>query len=435
MSAGTPPGTPPEATDAQPLAGGAGEQPLTNRAGEQPLAGREGEQPLAGVRVIDLTRILSGPFCAMLLGDLGADVVKIEPPGRGDHIRGQGAIVDGLSWYFASFNRNKRSLTLDLRAPEGRAVLERLLADADVLTENFRPGVLDEMGLTKARLEEINPRLVVASVNGYGSEGPYRDRPAFDFIAQAMSGFMATNGTAETGPMRAAAPLTDLIAGLYAALGTVSALHARETTGAGQRVEASMMMSTMSMLAYLTASQLATGAPLAPSGNDHPVASPYGLFHAADGPVAVAPSTTPVLRRFLGELGLEALLDDPRFDTNAKRVERRAELGAMIDERMGADTQANWIARLNRAGVPCGRVQSLAEALDDPQVAAQEMVLDVDHPGHGRVRMTGFPLKLSATPCRLRRPAPDLGADTDAVLAEAGYDAETIAHLRTAGIV
>lgn len=391
--------------------------------------------PLAGVRVIDLTRILSGPFCTMLLADLGAEVIKVEPPGTGDHIRGQGAIVDGLSWYFAAFNRNKRSLTLDLRAEGAMAVLERLIAGADVLAENFRPGVLDEMGLTAGRLAALNPRLIVVSVNGYGAQGPYADRPAFDFIAQAMSGFMATNGTPATGPLRAAPPLTDLVAGLYAALGAVAALFGRDRGGPAQRVEASMMMSMLSMMAYLSAAQLATGSVPPPTGNDHPVSSPYGLFRAADGAVAVAPSTAPVLARFMREIGLAHLLADPRFDSNARRIEHRAELNALIDQAMAADTQAGWITRLNRAGVPCGRVQTLAEALADPQVAAQEMVLDVHHPGHGSVKMTGFPLKLSATPLAVRRPAPDLGGDSAAVLAEAGFTAAEIDGLKARGVV
>ncbi|MFO7854642.1 MAG: CoA transferase [Paracoccaceae bacterium] len=393
------------------------------------------DQPLADVRVIDLTRILAGPFCSMILGDLGADVIKVESPPEGDHVRQQGAILDGLSWYFAAFNRNKRSMTLDLRSEAGKAVLSRLLEDADVLVENYRPGVLAEMGFTPERLAGINPRLVVASVNGYGSTGPYADRPAFDFITQAMSGFMAVNGTPETGPLRAAPPVTDLVAGLYAALGTVAALRTRDRDGAGQRVEASMMMGMVSLMAYLSAAQLATGEAPVPSGNDHPIASPYGLFRCADGAVAVAPSTQRILARFLGQLGLAHLLEDERYDTVPKRQARRAELNAMIDAVMSRETVDAWIERLNAAGVPCGKVQSLAEVMEDPQVLHQEMVLDVPHPGHGTVRMTGFPVKLSETPCTLRRPAPDLGAATEEVLAEAGYSPEEIAALRAEGAV
>jgi crotonobetainyl-CoA:carnitine CoA-transferase CaiB-like acyl-CoA transferase len=393
------------------------------------------DQPLADIRVIDLTRILAGPFCSMILGDLGAEVIKVESPEAGDHVRKQGAIVEGLSWYFAAFNRNKRSIALDLKTVGGREVLARMLEGADVLVENYRPGVLAEMGFTSERLEEINPRLVVASVNGYGSTGPYADRPAFDFIAQAMSGFMAVNGTPETGPLRCGPPITDLVGGLYAALGVVSALRTRDRDGRGQAVEASMMNGIISMLAYLSASQFATGAPPPPSGNDHPVASPYGLFKASDGNVAVAPSTQRTLERFLREVGLQHVLDDPRFDTNDKRVERRSEINAMIDAAMQGDTVDGWITRLNRAGVPCGRVQTLGEVFQDPQVRHQDMVLDVPHPGHGTVRMTGFPVKFSRTPCRINHPAPDLGADTDAVLAETGYGAEDIARLRREGVI
>jgi len=225
------------------------------------------------------------------------------------------------------------------------------------------------------------------------------------------------------------------VAGLYAAFGVLAALRVRDRDGRGQAVEASMMMGMVSMMAYLSAAQLATGVVPPPTGNDHPVASPYGLFRAADGGVAVAPSTEPILRRFMRTIGLEALLDEPRFSTNAQRVVHRAELNALIDEAMGGETQAGWIARLNAAGVPCGRVQTLAEVVHDPQVAAQEMVLDVPHPGHGTVRMTGFPVKLSKTPCRVARPAPDLGADTDAVLREVGYADDAIARLRESGIV
>lgn len=390
--------------------------------------------PLSGVKVVDLTRILSGPFCSMLLGDLGADVIKIEAPG-GDTVRMQGQMVEGLSWYFAGFNRNKRSMELNLRAPEGLAVLERLLADADILTENFRPGTLDKMGLTEERLAQINPDLIVVSVNGYGSTGPYADRPAFDFIAQAMSGFMATNGTPDTGPMRSAPPITDLVAGLYAALGAVAALRGRENGGPAQRVEASMMMSMMSMLAYLSSNALATGRDPVPTGNDHPIASPYGLFRASDGDIAVAPSTEVIVRRFLTEVELEHLLSDPRFETNEARLQNRTELNALIDAALASGTQDEWIARLNKAGVPCGRVQSLTEALDDPQVAAQDMVLRVPHPGRGSVGMTGFPVKFSQTPLAVRRPAPELGAHGPDILRAVGYSDGEIMALIAQGVL
>ncbi|MEM6740451.1 MAG: CoA transferase [Pseudomonadota bacterium] len=390
--------------------------------------------PLSGVRVIDLTRILSGPFCAMLLGDLGADVLKVETPG-GDPVRKHGHFVNGMSWYFAGFNRNKQSVELNLRAAEGVAVLERLLVNADILTENFRPGILDRMGLTEARLREINPDLIVVSINGYGSTGPYADRPAFDFIAQAMSGYMTTNGTRETGPMRTAPPLTDLVAGLYAALGAVAALRGRENGGPAQRVEASMMMSILSMMAYLTSNTLATGRDPVPTGNDHPIAAPYGLFRASDGDVAVAPSTDAICRRFLEEIGLSHLLSDPRFETNEKRLQNRDALNALINQALASATQDAWIARLNRAGVPSGRVQSITEALADPQVAAQEMVLHVPHEGHGDVAMTGFPMKFSETPLYVRHTTPTLGADGRSALIAAGLNEAEVDDLVAKGIV
>ncbi len=373
-------------------------------------------KPLDGIRVVDLTRVLSGPFCSMLLGDMGAEVIKVEPPGKGDPVREQGGIRDGLSWYFASFNRNKKSVTLDLRNPGDKALLERLIEGADVLVENYRPGVLAGMGLDSDTLARLNPRLVTCSINGFGSTGPYADRPAFDFITQAMSGFMSVNGAADQPPLRSGQPVTDLVAGLYAAYGVVNALRARDLNGQGQQVESAMMNGILSFMAYLASEHLLTGAIPARTGNDHPLVAPYGLFRASDGEVAVAASNDQVLRRFMRTVGLEHLLDDPRFDDNPKRFVRRNELNTLIDAQMVQDTQAAWIERLNAAGVPSGRVQNLAEALADPQVLAQEMVIDVPHPGHGTVRMLGFPVKLSATPCEARLPAPELGEHNDEIL-------------------
>lgn len=391
-------------------------------------------QPLSGIRVVDLTRVLSGPFSTMLLADMGADVVKIETP-QGDTVRSAGATIDGLSWYFASFNRNKRSVVLDLRKDEGKTVLAKLIADADVLVENFRPGVLAEMGFDEARLEAINPRLIVASINGYGSTGPYVDRPSFDFIAQAMSGFMATTGEPNGPPMRAGAPITDLIAGLYCAFGVVNAIRARDLTGKGQRVEAAMINGMVSMLAYLASEYFATGKDPVRNGNDHPIASPYGLFSTKDGDIAIAPASREILARLLKELGLSDVLARPDMQTEEQRRAARSELNAMVNEKLAAHPQEYWIDRLNAAGVPSGKVLSISEVMNDPQIAAQDMVIDVDHGPRGMVRMTGFPVKLSATPARIRHPAPDLGAHTDEVLKEAGLTDDEIARLRKTGSI
>lgn len=373
-------------------------------------------KPLSGIRVIDLTRVLSGPFCTMLLGDMGAEIIKVEPPGKGDPIRNQGAMRDGLSWYFASFNRNKKSVELDLYSAEGKELLSRLIETGDVLVDNFRPGVLARMGYDPEALERLNPKLITCSINGYGSTGPYVERPAFDFIIQAMSGFMSINGRADQVPMRSGQPITDLVAGLYAAFGVVNALRARDLNGRGQQVETAMLNGILSFMAYLGSEYLLKGELPPRTGNDHPLVAPYGLYRASDGEVAVAPSNDVVLQRFMAALGLEASLEDPRFDSNDKRFARRDELNALINERMSRDTQAAWIDRLNAAGVPSGKVQNLAEVLADPQVQDQEMVIEVEHPGHGEVRMLGFPVKLSGTPCKVRMPAPRLGEHNEEIL-------------------
>jgi len=361
----------------------------------------------------------------MMLGDMGAEVIKVET-GEGDPIRTQGTLKDGFSWYYASFNRNKKSVALDLRSEDGRAALARLIESADVLVDNFRPGVLAKMGFDKARLDALNPRLITANVNGFGSTGPYVDRPAFDFIAQAMSGLMSVNGFEEGEPIRTAQPITDLVAGLYLAFGVVAALRARDLNGVGQHVEAAMVNGAISMMAYLASEYFVTGRLPPRTGNDHPLVAPYGLYRTADGEIAVAPSNDTILRRFLSAIGLEHLMDDPRYDSNEKRFSRRAELHRLIDAALASDGSDAWIARLNSAGVPCGRVQNMAEVFADPQVVAQEMAIEVEHPGYGPVRMLGFPVKLHGTPCEVRLPAPKLGEHTKDVLASVGLPAGKI---------
>ena len=391
--------------------------------------------PLSGIRVVDLTRILAGPFCSMLLGDMGAEVIKVETPGIGDPVRRQGAIRDGLSWYFAAFNRNKRSLSLNLRSAEGRAVLDRLIARSDVLIENFRPGVLAAIGFDQARLDALNPGLVTCNITGFGSSGPYRDRPSFDFIAQAMSGLMSTTGEPEGAPMRAGPPIADLVAGLEGALGVCAALVRRGRTGKGEAVGASLNNAMMGMLGFLAANYFATGEPPARSGNDHAIVSPYGMFRTGDGEIAIAPSQEQSYQRLVDALDAPELRDDPRFRSNDLRVANRAAINTAIEDRLKGGASDYWIAKLNAAGVPCDRVKTLAQVFADPQTVEQQMVLEVEHPGHGRVRMLGFPIKFREAPCRLSRPAPDLGADSDAVLDELGYSPEEIARLRAAGVV
>ncbi|MDH3715729.1 MAG: CoA transferase [Gammaproteobacteria bacterium] len=366
---------------------------------------------LDGIRVVDLTRILAGPFCTVLLADMGAEVVKIEPA-SGDPVRGQGVASDGLSWYFAQFNRNKKSVVLDLYSEAGKQSLRKLLRDADVVVENYRPGVFASMGFDAAHLAALNPRLIVASVNGYGSSGPYADRPSFDFIAQAMSGFMSVNGAPDGPPQRAAPPMSDLVAGLYCAFGVVCALQSRERSGRGQQVESSLTGGLISMLAYLSAQVLATGRNPERTGNDHPIAAPYGLFEASDGEIAVAPSNDTYVERFLRAIGLPHLLNDPAYRDNAARVSNRAQLNACINEITRTRTVDEWITAINAAGCPCGRVMSLDEVFRDPQVLAQQMVIESQRPSQGVIRMTGFPVKLSATPCELRLPPPELGEHT-----------------------
>ena len=376
-------------------------------------------QPLSGFRVVDLTRVLSGPFATQILGDLGADVIKIETS-DGDTVRTQGDKKDGFSWYFAGFNRNKRSVVLDLKSKEGKDALERLIESADVLIENFRPGVLERLGFGPRRLSELRPGLITCSVTGFGASGPYAGRPAFDFIAQAMSGFMSTNGRETDPPLRTGLPISDLVTGIYAALGVTAALLRRERGGGAEHVDVSLTNSMISLLAYLASNYFATGRITPRSGNDHPIAAPYGLFETADSPIAVAPNDDVFFGRLMDALDLSNLKSDPNFASNHLRVANRDRLNAFVLSRLVTNKADYWVEKLNKAGVPCSHVYDIDGVFSDPQVQSQEMAMPLEHPKYGEIKVLGFPMKFQNAPCIIRLHPPDLGENTLAVLEEVG---------------
>jgi crotonobetainyl-CoA:carnitine CoA-transferase CaiB-like acyl-CoA transferase len=393
--------------------------------------------PLAEFTILDLTRVLSGPYCTMLLADMGARVIKIEQPGRGDDTRGWGPpFVKGESAYFLAINRNKESVTLDFKHPEGRRVLDRLIERADVLVENFRPGTLDRMGLSYAALASRHTRLVYCSVSGFGQTGPQRDRPGYDAVVQAEGGLMSITGAADGPPYRLGVAIADIVAGMFAAQGITLALLARERTGRGQLVDVGMLDSVAALLTYQAGIYFATGAAPKRMGNRHPTIVPYETFQAADGDFVLAVGNDEQWRRFCEVAGLQAIAGDPRFATNRARVSAYDGLKSILDGTLRGRPRGWWIAELTRAGVPCGSVRDLDEVLTDPHLLERAMVVALEHPSAGALRVLGVPVKLSDTPGAVRTPPPLLGEHTIAVLAgDLGLDGAAIDRLRTAGAI
>jgi glutaryl-CoA transferase len=393
--------------------------------------------PLEGVKVIDLTRILAGPYCTQALADAGADVLKIEEPRKGDDTRGWGPpFVKGESAYFLAVNRGKRSLTLNLKEARGRELLWRLLDGADVLVENFRPGTLDRMGLGEADVRARHPRIVYASVSGYGADGPWGGRPGYDAIAQGEGGLMSVTGPADGAPHRAGASVADVIAGMTAFQGILLALLRRERTGDGGRVDVSLLESLIGILAYHSTTWLLAGEVPQRLGNRHPNLAPYETFEAADGYVIVGVGSDSLWRSFCAVLGEPALQRDPRFETNALRVTNYEALSAVLVPRFRTRPVEAWLSALEAAGIPCGRVRTVAEALDNPQVTARGLLLDVDHPSLGFGKYVGSPIHLDDAGRGSTRPPPLLGEHTDEVLRERlGLAPEEVTGLRRDGVV
>ena len=393
------------------------------------------QPPLAGIKVVDLTRYLAGPFCTQILGDYGAEILKIEPV---ENPRGElGDSSDGKrvdSYFFLSANRSKKSIRLATKKPEGREILMRLIDSADVVVDNFRPGIMKAMGLDYETLALRNPRIITCSISGFGSSGPLRDFPGFDQIAQGMSGLMSVTGTVESGPTRVGIAICDLLGGIFSAQGILLALEARHRDGRGQRVETSLLESIVSILTWSAGIYFETGMTPAPAGNNHPLSSPHGVFKASDRPFNIACGSEAMWKKFVAVIGRPELASDERFKSSGRRVKNRAALTEEINRALASNPAAHWIQLLNREGIPSGPILTVEEMFKHPQTAAREMLLKLPHPELGEYLTTGLAAKLESTPGKITRP-PLVGEHTDEVLAEHGYSEEELKRLRASGVI
>lgn len=392
---------------------------------------------LAGFTVLDFTRVLSGPYCTMQLADAGARVIKIEQPGSGDDTRAWGPpFVNGESAYFLSINRNKESLTLDLKHESASRVLEPLLGRADVLVENFRPGTMSRLGLGYEQLAEKYPRLVYCSISGFGQTGPRRSEPGYDAVVQAEGGLMSITGDAEGPPFRLGVAISDIVSGMFAAQGIAFALLARERTGKGQLVDIAMLDATAALLTYQAGIYFATGSTPGRMGNRHPTIVPYETFTASDGEFVIAVGNDQQWRRFCGAAGLTELADDGRFATNRDRIANYSTLRPILADRLGTRTRTEWVATLKQVGVPCGAVRDVAEVLQDAQLQARDMIQRIEHAIAGAIHVTGVPVKLSETAGGVRTAPPALGEHTRLILQnDVGLTERDVEQLRAAGAI
>src|SRR6202521_4131264 len=401
------------------------------------VTGQKKTGPLAGLKVIDLSHVVAGPTCAMLLADMGADVIKVEKiPGGDDARRMAPPTIAGESAAFLMMNRNKRGIALDLKTEAGHTVLSRLLQDADVLIENYRRGAMERMGFGYQALRASNPRLIYCWMSGFGRTGPYADRGGFDLVAQGMSGLMSITGEKPgCPPMKAGAPLTDITAGILACVGVLAALHARESSGEGQMVDTSLFEAGITHTYWHSAICFATGQSPGPMGSAHPLNAPYQAFPASDGWITVGAANQENWLRLLEALGAPQLRDDPRFVNNAERMRNLSALTAALTPLFQRRTVAEWLRRLEESGVPAGPILDIAQMPADPQALAREMIVETTHPPAGKVKAIGLPIKFSDTPGGVRRAAPLLGQHTQEVLREHGFSDAEIDRMAAQGAI
>ena len=369
---------------------------------------------LSDVVVVDLSRVLAGPYCTMMLGDLGATVIKVEQPGRGDDTRQFGPpYIAGESAYYLGLNRNKYSILLDFSTPEGKQRLLELIRTATVLVENFRPGTLQRQGLDYETLKAINPGLIYCSISGYGQTGPYASRPGYDFVAQAESGVMAVTGEIDGDPQRVGSPVGDVSAGMFACMAILAALRVRDRTGQGQHIDIALIETTMSLLSNVASNYLISGEEAPRFGNGHPNIVPYQAFHTRDGHVVVSCGNDRLYQSLCRLLGREDLANDPRFATNPQRVRNRNELVPVLQEAFLARTTDEWLPELRAVGIPCGPINSVNQIFNDPHIQARGYVWECDHPTAGKIKLAGSPMHFSETPTRLYKAPPLLGEDDE----------------------
>ena len=392
--------------------------------------------PLQGITVIDFSQILAGPFCTMLLADMGADVIKIEKPNGGDDTRRYGPpFIEGESAAFLTLNRNKRSIVLDLKAEQGIAIARRMLQDADVMIHNFRPGVVDRMGLAYDDVSALNPAIVYCTVSGFGTTGPYSSRAGFDLVAQGMSGLMSINGFPGAPPAKVGVPMADLNTGMFCAYGILTAYINRLTTGKGQHVDASLIESGIAYTLYESATYFATGEVAGPLGSAHRMIAPYQAFATQDGYINIGAANQNNWERMCRAIGREDLLDDERFASNPERMVSIEALTPIMEETFRTKTTAHWVEILETAGVPCGPIYNIEQVYTDPHVRSREMSVELEHPKSGSIRNIGVPVKLSDTPGSVRAPAPLLGQHSEEALRQYGYDDAEIAAFKDGGVL